>query len=349
MRDLNISFPIDRLRELVARGELGGLGAAPLLVHGRAARSPAHRGGDRARGGPAAARRGRRRRPHHAHLTASARTPGVCWPARSRAQGIATTSISMVREHTEKVKPPRALFVPFPFGHALGRPNDPALQHRVLRAALDLLAEPAGPVLARFPRRRGAGRSAGRARARPRRSRPPPSVPDDPALETAQMRQYHEQWLARSGGPHRLRAQRRARHALPRRRALPPGLRRRRGRRHGRAPARTSRWPNFIRYCADDSKALYFEGRMAMKPGGGRRRDRALVLGGDGRGPAPPPRPRAAGRLRGPALEGRRLRRGAVAGPSPCPLPRGERESLGRPRYSLSQTVSSCSSGSGSA
>jgi|SRR5262245_17321862 len=27
MRDLNISFPIDRLNELVARGELGGLGA----------------------------------------------------------------------------------------------------------------------------------------------------------------------------------------------------------------------------------------------------------------------------------------------------------------------------------
>jgi D-proline reductase (dithiol) PrdB len=27
MRDVNISFPIDRLRELVSRGELGGLGA----------------------------------------------------------------------------------------------------------------------------------------------------------------------------------------------------------------------------------------------------------------------------------------------------------------------------------
>ena len=26
MRDVNISYPIDRLRELVARGELGGLG-----------------------------------------------------------------------------------------------------------------------------------------------------------------------------------------------------------------------------------------------------------------------------------------------------------------------------------
>ena len=67
------------------------------------------------------------------------------------AEGIATTSISMVREHTEKVKPPRALFVPFPFGFALGRPDDPALQHRVLGAALALLTEPVGPVLRDFP------------------------------------------------------------------------------------------------------------------------------------------------------------------------------------------------------
>jgi hypothetical protein len=36
------------------------------------------------------------------------------------AHGIATTSISLVREHTEKIKPPRALLVPFPFGHAFG-------------------------------------------------------------------------------------------------------------------------------------------------------------------------------------------------------------------------------------
>ena len=65
--------------------------------------------------------------------------------------GISTTSISLVREHTEKVKPPRALWVPFPFGHAFGRPNDPELQHRVLRAALDLLEEPVGPVLRELP------------------------------------------------------------------------------------------------------------------------------------------------------------------------------------------------------
>ena len=67
------------------------------------------------------------------------------------AHGIATTSISLVREHTEKIRPPRALFVPFPFGHALGRPNDPALQHRVLGAVLALFSAPSGPVLVDFP------------------------------------------------------------------------------------------------------------------------------------------------------------------------------------------------------
>ena len=54
LRDVNISFPIDRLRELVARGELGGLAPAQLLVHGRAARRRAHRG---ARPAPEVARR----------------------------------------------------------------------------------------------------------------------------------------------------------------------------------------------------------------------------------------------------------------------------------------------------
>ena len=56
-----------------------------------------------------------------------------------------------MREHTEKIKPPRALFVPFPFGHAFGRPDDAALQARVLRSVLDLLDAPSGPVLRDFP------------------------------------------------------------------------------------------------------------------------------------------------------------------------------------------------------
>ena len=59
--------------------------------------------------------------------------------------------ISLVREHTEKINPPRALWVPFELGRPVGPPDEPAFQRRVLEAALGLLAEPAGPVLADFP------------------------------------------------------------------------------------------------------------------------------------------------------------------------------------------------------
>src|SRR5437879_522048 len=104
----------------------------------------------------------------------------------------------MVREHTAKVKPPRALFVPFPFGHALGRPNDPELQHRVLRATLDLFNETTGPVLRDFPDDAEAGDQPP-APAQASAVTAAASVPDDVAMETTQMRRYYEQWLERSG------------------------------------------------------------------------------------------------------------------------------------------------------
>lgn len=53
--------------------------------------------------------------------------------------GIATVGLSLLELITKKVGPPRSLHVPFPFGYPLGKPNDPSLQHRVIRAALDLL------------------------------------------------------------------------------------------------------------------------------------------------------------------------------------------------------------------
>jgi len=62
-------------------------------------------------------------------------------------EGIATTAISLVREHAEQTHPPRALNVPFDFGHPLGAPGDAALQSDVLRAALALFERNAGPVL----------------------------------------------------------------------------------------------------------------------------------------------------------------------------------------------------------
>ena len=66
-------------------------------------------------------------------------------------EGLATTGISLVREHTEAMAPPRALWVPFPLGRPLGVPGDPAFQHRVIAAALALLDRPKGPVLEDFP------------------------------------------------------------------------------------------------------------------------------------------------------------------------------------------------------
>jgi len=62
-------------------------------------------------------------------------------------EGIATTQISLVREHTEAIHPPRALWVPYIMGRPLGAPDDADFQRRVLRAALELLEAHAGPLL----------------------------------------------------------------------------------------------------------------------------------------------------------------------------------------------------------
>ena len=64
---------------------------------------------------------------------------------------MATTQISLIRLHTEIIKPPRALWVSFELGRPLGVPNDPAFQKRVLLATLRLFEEPKGPVLKDYP------------------------------------------------------------------------------------------------------------------------------------------------------------------------------------------------------
>ncbi len=67
------------------------------------------------------------------------------------AAGIPTIVVSLIREHTVKMRPPRALWVPFELGRPFGPPDQPALQTRVLEHALRLLAAPSGPVLEDFP------------------------------------------------------------------------------------------------------------------------------------------------------------------------------------------------------
>ena len=63
--------------------------------------------------------------------------------AELERRGIATVVINLLRVVAERVRPPRALFVPFQHGYPLGRPNDPRQQHTVIEAALSLLEDEA--------------------------------------------------------------------------------------------------------------------------------------------------------------------------------------------------------------
>ncbi|MCH9674651.1 MAG: hypothetical protein K0U93_24640, partial [Gammaproteobacteria bacterium] len=61
--------------------------------------------------------------------------------------GIATATISLVREHSAAMQPPRSLWVTFPLGRPLGMPHDASFQHGVLRALMGLTTAGEGPVL----------------------------------------------------------------------------------------------------------------------------------------------------------------------------------------------------------
>jgi hypothetical protein len=61
--------------------------------------------------------------------------------------GIPTASVTLLKEITERVAPPRALFVDFPLGYPLGNPNDSALQTWIIVAMLALLREPVPPAI----------------------------------------------------------------------------------------------------------------------------------------------------------------------------------------------------------
>jgi hypothetical protein len=62
--------------------------------------------------------------------------------AELEKRGISTVVLQLLREVAEKVRPPRALFVPFRHGYPLDAPGDATRQHRVIEAALKLLEQP---------------------------------------------------------------------------------------------------------------------------------------------------------------------------------------------------------------
>lgn len=78
-------------------------------------------------------------------------------------RGIPTVSLTVARDVSEMVKPPRALFAPFMMGHHFGVPFHRELQRSVILAALGMLttAEHSGEI-AVFPKTWAQARKEGK-------------------------------------------------------------------------------------------------------------------------------------------------------------------------------------------
>lgn len=175
--------------------------------------------------------------------------------------GLPTVTLALLKEHAARVKPPRALFVPFPYGYALGRPNDPAFQHRVIAAALALFDQPAGPVLAEFPED-GDGPARLVQASQVQAATP---VTTDAADELTAARRYYERWVEAHDGRTQVGAT-----GIPQRRFR--GLVRflqqylaDEAADFAERPADVP-LPVFIRRAADDLKAFMMEARMEQRP-----------------------------------------------------------------------------------
>ena len=164
----------------------------------------------------------------------------------------------MVREHAEKVKPPRALFVPFFFGFALGRPNDTDHQYQVLKAGFDLLKAAAGPVLEDFPDETAPAIMPQASQVETEIEQAVRSAAD----EVTALRAFYERWVDNNGGRTAVGLcgipQRRFRGVV---RFLEACAQGEEDADMVERPKGVSR-PQFIRYCVDDLKAFYYEARM---------------------------------------------------------------------------------------
>ena len=153
--------------------------------------------------------------------------------------------------------------MPYPYGHPLGEPGDAAGQTRVLRAMLDLLGRPRGPVLEDFADDRYDGQDINLAQASTVRASPPRA---DVAFEVTTLRPYYEQWLGAHGGRTAVGVsgvdQRRFRGVVRLLEAYAAGDA------DADLPERPPAVPRlqFLRWCCDDLKAFYLEARMAQRP-----------------------------------------------------------------------------------
>ncbi len=65
-------------------------------------------------------------------------------------RGIPTASITLLEKITRRIRPPRALSVPYPLGFPLGEADNAELQTAILRALLALVDRTDVPVLEAF-------------------------------------------------------------------------------------------------------------------------------------------------------------------------------------------------------
>jgi hypothetical protein len=118
-------------------------------------------------------------------------------------EGVPTAQISLIREQTAAIRPPRALWVPFMLGRPFGAPNAPDFQRKVVRALLGLFARTDGPVLEDFPDDAPPDVAGETAFACPVSFAPARTGASDPAAamreEIAQLAPWYELALKRRG------------------------------------------------------------------------------------------------------------------------------------------------------
>lgn len=168
-----------------------------------------------------------------------------------------------MREHTEKVKPPRAVYVPFPLGLPVGHPGNVREQQAVLDLALSTLDAPTGPVLLEY-RDEQAAQEPGSPLQASEVEVSADAREADLATEVTLMRRYWEQHLKATGRsgvgltgipPQRFRAVVRFLEAFVEDETAD-------------TPERPEQLPVlvFIRNSIDDLRVMYAEARMQTHP-----------------------------------------------------------------------------------
>ncbi len=144
--DRNLAFPLDRLRELAAEGIVGEPAPRHFSLMGSIA-APKRLINE---SGPEIARKLYEYGVDAVFLAPVCpmchHTAGIMQSIIEKS-GIPTVSISLLTEVTKRVEPPRVLAVDRPLGYPLGEPNNPALQRKILLAALELLRRPVSEPL----------------------------------------------------------------------------------------------------------------------------------------------------------------------------------------------------------